>query len=66
MNKIVVTKKEVKLIPFTQQEIEQRELDQQQQEQQAILDSLTPSQSEIDKAERELETITLLQYLEVI
>ena len=38
----------------------------QELEQQAILDSLIPSQSEIEKAERELETITLLQDLGVI
>ena len=66
MNKLIITKNAKQIIPLTQEEIEQRQLEQRQAEQQAILDSLIPNQSEIEKAERELETINLLMDLEVI
>ena len=66
MNKLIITKNSKQIVALTQQEIEQRQLEQQHAEQQSILDSLIPNKEEIDKAERDLETITLLQDLEVI
>lgn len=50
----------------TPEELSQREAEQQAQEEQAQLDLLIPSQSEIEQAEFELKTITLLTDLGVI
>ena len=53
--------KEVVEQSFTPEEIAQRQLEQQAQEEQAQLDLLIPSQDEVAQADFELKTITLLQ-----
>jgi hypothetical protein len=47
-------------LPFTPEEIANYLLEQQYAEEQALLDALTPPQSEIEQAEFELKAITLL------
>lgn len=51
---------------FTTEELAQRELELQLAEEQALLDSLLPSQQEIEQAEFELNTINLLMEVGLI
>lgn len=51
---------------FFPEEILQHELERQLAEQQALLDSLMPSQNEIDQAEFELRTLNLLMEVGLI
>lgn len=60
VDKIVVTLEEVKEEAFTQEELTQREADRLAHQEQALLDSLIPPQEEVEQAEFELKTITLL------
>ncbi len=62
MGKLVIncSTKKVDKIPFTPEEIEQNELEQQRQEEQELLDTLKPSEKEVLMAEIELNTINLL------
>ena len=65
-DKLVITKDGIQEVDFTPEEIAQRELDRIAQEEQALLDSLIPTPEEIEQAEFELKTITLLMEVGLI
>lgn len=60
-DKFIITKDGIFEQDFTSEEVAQHDLERQLAEQQIQLDLLVPSQEEIDQAEFELKTITLLQ-----
>lgn len=65
-DKLVISKNEIQEKQFTQEEIEQRELDNLKQIEQDKIDSLKPSSNEIKKAERQVNLIADLTELGVI
>lgn len=65
-DKLTITTNGIYRESYTAEELTQREADCLAQEQQVLLDSLTPSPDEIAKAERQIETIELLTELGVI
>ena len=65
MKKLIINGNVTTVVEFTQEEADKRASEKALAEQQAILDSLMPTTIEISKAERELETITLLQEIGV-
>ncbi|MHB8075114.1 hypothetical protein [Desulfosporosinus fructosivorans] len=62
MDKLIIncTTGEIEEVTFTPEELSQQSAEQQLAEEQALLDSLIPSQIEIDQAEFELKAINLL------
>ena len=60
VDKLIITKHSIQTATFTEEELAQRETDRLAQEEQALLDSLTPSAEEVAQAEFEIRTITLL------
>jgi len=66
MDKIIVTKNGIVESDFTLEEITQRELDYQAQQEQSLLDSLLPTDKEMLMAEIEIQTITVMMEVGLI
>jgi len=62
MDKLIIncTTGEIEEVTFTPEELSQQSAEQQLVEEKALLDSLIPTQTEIDQAEFELNAINLL------